>query len=110
VERNALRANLVGRAEQWRWSSLWQRCQSTGVPWLSTWPLAVPAGGLDYVNGVQTENELTALRRSVVRGVPFGDELWQQKTAIALGLESALRRPGRPKKPTQTAAQKPKQT
>jgi putative transposase len=25
VERNALRANLVTSAEQWRWSSLWQR-------------------------------------------------------------------------------------
>ena len=26
VERNALRANLVSRAEDWRWSSLWRRC------------------------------------------------------------------------------------
>ena len=25
VERNALRANLVDRAEEWRWSSLWRR-------------------------------------------------------------------------------------
>jgi putative transposase len=25
VERNPLRAGLVNRAEQWRWSSLWQR-------------------------------------------------------------------------------------
>jgi putative transposase len=98
VERNALRANLVGRAEQWRWSSLWQRCQSTGVPWLSAWPLAVPQGWVEYVNGAQSANELAALRRSVVRGAPFGDEVWQQKTAAALGLESALRRPGRPKK------------
>ena len=28
VERNALRANLVVRAEEWRWSSLWRRCTS----------------------------------------------------------------------------------
>ena len=98
VERNSLRANLSGRAEQWRWSSLWQPCQSTGVPWLSAWPLAVPEGWLEYVNGVQSPNELAALRRSVVRGAPFGDAVWQQKTAAALGLESALRRPGRPKK------------
>jgi hypothetical protein len=33
VERNALRANLVRRAENWRWSSLWQRYHETGVPW-----------------------------------------------------------------------------
>ncbi|HUG92188.1 MAG TPA: hypothetical protein VML55_15210, partial [Planctomycetaceae bacterium] len=25
VERNALRANLAGSAEAWRWGSLWQR-------------------------------------------------------------------------------------
>jgi hypothetical protein len=50
VESNALRANLVGRAERWRWSSLWQRCQSTRVPWLSPWPLAVPESWLAYVN------------------------------------------------------------
>jgi putative transposase len=29
IERNPLRANLVLRAEQWRWSSLWQRCRSS---------------------------------------------------------------------------------
>jgi putative transposase len=29
VERNALRANLVNRAEAWQWSSLWRRKQGT---------------------------------------------------------------------------------
>jgi putative transposase len=32
VERNPLRANLVARAKQWRWSSLWHRSHTTGVP------------------------------------------------------------------------------
>ncbi|WP_406700058.1 hypothetical protein V5E97_14570 [Singulisphaera sp. Ch08] len=27
MERNALRANLISRAEDWRWGSLWQRRQ-----------------------------------------------------------------------------------
>jgi putative transposase len=92
VERNPLRAHLAGRAEQWRWSSLWHRCQSTGVPWLSDWPLAVPADWLAYVNGVETESELAALRVAVARGAPFGDEAWQQRTAAALGLESRKKR------------------
>ena len=70
VERNPLRAHLVARAEAWRWSSLWHRCRHTGVPWLSAWPLAVPEHWLDYVNGAETESELAALRRSVVRGAP----------------------------------------
>ena len=31
VEANALRAGLVERAEQWRWSGLWRRAQPRGV-------------------------------------------------------------------------------
>jgi putative transposase len=97
VERNALRANLVPRAEHWRWSSLWHRCHATGVPWLHDWPLPMPERWLQYVNKAETESELAALRRSVQRGAPYGDERWQQQTAKALGLESALRSPGRPR-------------
>jgi putative transposase len=98
VERNPLRANLVQRAEHWRWCSLWHRCHSTGVPWLHEWPSALPANWVPHVNQVETEGELIAIRQSVLRGAPYGDELWQKQTAQALGLESALRRPGRPKK------------
>jgi putative transposase len=98
VERNALRANLVARVEEWRWSSLWHRCQATQVPWLSSWPLAVPERWLEFVNKPQTAAELEAMRRSVVRGAPYGDETWQKRTAVTLGLESSLRRPGRPRK------------
>ena len=98
VERNPLRANLVAQAEQWRWSSLWQRVQETQVPWLSDGPLPLPRYWTEYVNGAETDGELAALRRSQVRGAPFGDEPWQERTAAALGLESALRRQGRPKK------------
>jgi hypothetical protein len=40
--------------------------------------LAVPEPWLKYVNGAETESELAALRRSVVRGAPYGDAMWQQ--------------------------------
>lgn len=98
VERNPLRASLVQRAEQWRWSSLWHRAHATRVPWLSDWPIPRPETWMDYVNGVETEGELAALRRCVVRGAPYGEALWQQRTVEALGLQSALRAHGRPKK------------
>jgi putative transposase len=98
VERNPLRANLVKRAEQWRWSSLWHRVHCTQVSWLRDGPLPLPEPWTDYVNEAQTEAELTALRRSVGRGRPYGDEVWQAKTAAMLGLESAFRPQGRPKK------------
>jgi hypothetical protein len=92
----------VLKAEDWRWSNWWHRQQDTQVSWLSPWPLAVPEHWLDCVNGAQTEGELAALRRSVARGAPYGDARWQEQTALALGLQSALRRPGRPRKETLT--------
>jgi putative transposase len=98
VERNPLRANLVARAEQWRWSSLWHRVQATGVPWLTDGPLPLPKAWTKYVNRAETAAELADMRRCVARGAPFGDDAWRVRTATALGLESALRRQGRPNK------------
>jgi putative transposase len=100
VERNALRANLVQRAERWRWCSLWRRGQGEEQAgcWLHSWPIPHPADWADWVNGPQTEAELEALRRALVRGSPYGSEVWQQRTARRLGLEYTLRRRGRPKK------------
>src|SRR5947199_6709818 len=80
VERNPLRANLVERAEQWRWSSLWQRVQTTGVPWLADWPIPLPAGWTRHANKPQTESAVRVLRTCVARGMPFGDEVWQTTT------------------------------
>jgi hypothetical protein len=51
-----------------------------------------------HVNRPETEQELQALRRAVVRGCPFGEESWQQQTAKLLGLETTLRPRGRPRK------------
>jgi putative transposase len=100
VERNALRANLVRRAENWRWSSLWHRQHSGSkiAQMLDAWPLPEPENWLDVVNTAQTAAELEAVRRSVVRGSPFGSELWQRRTAKGMGLEFTLRPRGRPKK------------
>jgi REP-associated tyrosine transposase len=97
VERNALRANLVHKAEDWRWSSLWHRHHHTQVPWLSEGPVPRPAQWLEYVNGVETESALSALRRSALRGAPYGEESWQRRTAEVLGLQSAFRSRGRQK-------------
>ena len=100
VERNALRAGLVRRAEAWRWCSLWRR--QSGSPeeaaLLSRWPVSYPSNWVEEVNRPQTEGELAALRRSVERGRPFGGERWVRKTATLLGLETTLRPRGRPKK------------
>lgn len=101
IERNALRARLATKAENWRWGSLAQRCGRQRVddpPELSAWPVARPRTWLARVNEPQTEAELEALRVSVRRGRPFGSERWQQQTAAALGLEFTLHPRGRPRK------------
>ena len=98
VERNALRANLVARAEDWRWSSLWQRGHEAAA-WplpLADWPVTCPDDWLTVVNEPQSEGELEALRRSLLRSCPYGDRAWQRRTATRLGLESTLRPRGRP--------------
>ena len=100
VERNALRANLVSKAEQWQWGSLWIR--QFGSPehraMLTRWPIPKPRKWLQYVNKPASESELAAIRKSCVRGTPYGSPDWISKTASKLGLESTLRKPGRPKK------------
>ena len=100
VERNALRASLVRRAEQWQWGSLyrWLRGSAEDRALLSAWPMPRPARWAEHVNAAQTEAELTALRRCVNRGSPFGSESWGERTVRRLGLETTLRPRGRPKR------------
>ncbi|MBI3410453.1 MAG: transposase [Planctomycetes bacterium] len=101
VERNALRANLVKRAEAWRWSSLAHRLGGDADPirrLLHAWPVPMPRDWLARVNRAQSQAELEALRRSLTRGQPFGSESWQARTTKKLGLEYTLRRQGRPRK------------
>jgi len=64
VERNPLRAKLVKRAEDWRWSSLWRRVRGDDQPGplLSAWPVPLPETWLQHVHEPQTEAELQALR------------------------------------------------
>jgi REP-associated tyrosine transposase len=97
VERNALRVNLVRRAENWRYGSLWKRLHAE-TDLLSEWPLPRPRSWLQYVNQSHSDAELEAIRRSVQRGQPYGGEAWSRVTAKRLGLESTFRPRGRPRK------------
>jgi putative transposase len=100
IERNALRANLVLRAEEWRWSSLWRRYEGTAeeLALLAAWPIAQPANWVAWVNQVENEKELESLRQSVHRRRPFGQPEWQKQVTKRLGLESAYHPTGRPRK------------
>src|SRR5688572_296778 len=93
VEANALRANLVRRAEDWTWSSL-ATTHPDFRPTLSPWPTERPAEWRGYVNGELALEDLLSVRRSVVRGAPYGDDQWTSQMAVAHGLESTRRRTG----------------
>ena len=98
VERNPLRAKLVKRAEEWRWSSLWVRHKGSAKQkaMLSDWPVDLPRDWIKWVNRPQTAAEQEAMQISIKRNRPFGDAAWQQEMAAKLGLSSCFRDPWRP--------------
>lgn len=100
IERNPLRASLVNKAEEWRWSSLWlrKRGDRKQKELLGDWP--VPAGQkyIKWVNEPQPKEELEVIRYAIKRGRPYGGEVWVYKTAKKLNLESTINPLGRPKR------------
>ena len=99
VERNALRASLVSRAEAWRWTSLWQRHQERSDVSLSAWPLPLSTNWVDWVNQPQTESEVQRIRKSIRFDLPFGTEGWCLHTAEQLNLNAQPIPRGRPRRP-----------
>jgi putative transposase len=98
VERNALRANLVERAEDWRWGSLnWRAAQRPPLQ-LTPPPVSLPSYWRHLVNEPQTEAELQAIRTSVNRQRPFGAADWVLAQARELDLAPSLSPIGRPRK------------
>ena len=55
MERNALRANLVARAEDWRWSSLPKRSPAERGEAPDAAPVALPKNWASFVNRPETE-------------------------------------------------------
>jgi putative transposase len=103
VERNALRAGLCERAQQWRWSSVWRRqsgdAERQAV--LCEWPIGMPNDWLRRLNRAQSQRELEALRRCANRGQPYGSDTWVDRMTKRFGLESLFRPQGRPRKKPQ---------
>jgi putative transposase len=98
TERNAQRANLVARAEDWRWGSLWQRTrQDTDKrPELTAPPVPLPVDWTEWVNTPQTAEEELVIRRCCRRGQPFGKQGWVESLVKRYGLDPTQRCQGRP--------------
>jgi len=93
VERNAMQAGIVNRAEDWRWSSLSRR--GIDACWLSDWPVPRPDDWIDEVNATPPPAELEAIRTAVAHSVPFGDPAWRLSVSTQLRGRKPRRR-GRP--------------
>src|SRR4030065_677641 len=65
VERNALRADMVDKADAWRWSSLWHRVHGDEAGLLDDGPLRLPRRWRQHGQSPQTGGELEVVRSSV---------------------------------------------
>jgi putative transposase len=98
VERNALRANLVARAEDWRWGSLAWRTAHSPPAAITPAPVPMPSYWRHLVNEPQSTAELEAIRTSVNRQRPFGDAEWATRRSSELGIAQTLKDIGRPRR------------
>lgn len=82
VERNALEARIVRRAEDWRWGSLRWRIGASPLA-LTAAPVDLPSYWTDHVNQPQTAAELEAVRECVNKQQPFGEPVWIEEMSRA---------------------------
>lgn len=109
VEANPKRAKQVTRAERWPWSSLATPPKDVPAeewPPLAKWPVARPADWVQWVNEPLSDAEIVAVKTSIERGRPFGDEGWVNKTVKQQGLMHTVRPRGRPRKKPQDEKEK----
>ena len=98
VERNAKRARMVSRAEDWPWASAHARRYGNEKQrsLLSSWPVPEPRDYLEWLNRPQPKEEIENIRYTIQRSRPYGSETWTSKAVGQYGLENTMRRRGRP--------------
>jgi putative transposase len=103
VERNALRAGLVSRPQDWPWGSLAARAGHEAGISLTDWPVARPDDWCELVQ-LEVDDETLELRQAVARSSPFGPEAWRRQIASQLDLSGSLASIGRPAKASTTVS------
>lgn len=97
VEANPVRAGLVGRAEEWAWSSVSAAPPPEGRVLIARLTGGRPRGWVEMVNDGLPESDLQALRQATRRSRPFGSSNWSAAVAVEHGFEAAVRPRGRPR-------------
>lgn len=106
IEANPLRAKLVARAEDYRWSSY--SCHGAGTPnelldplvnyeELAKSPPARQRKWAEKIHALFDARQLQAIRRSVATGLPYGERTWVERLAKRLELDLTIRPRGRPR-------------
>jgi putative transposase len=96
IEANPVRAGVVISAADWPWSSHQARICIVKDKMQNDTVQMLPGAWTEYVDTPLTDTEIEKVRISVNRQSPFGSDEWQQQTIARLGLESTVRRRGRP--------------
>ncbi len=113
IEANPLRAKMVRRAGDYRWSSFPAHGDGRPDPLLDPIPaydlLAAYAAVRSrrwsaYVHQVPPEAELAGIARANATGLPFGEASWVKRLAKRLNLDLTIRPRGRPRKPAKSPA------
>ena len=99
VEQNPLRASLVKKAEQWKWSSLLRRLRHNEEDreLLATLPTTLPKNYLSSVNTVLSRKQIDPIRHSISKGAPYGGQVWVEKMVKTYSMDGTQRGPGRPR-------------
>ena len=106
IEANPLRANLVEKTGDYRWSSFACHGDGSPDPLLDPIPAYEALGARPatrqrrwnaYVHA--TPDELAAIRRSSETGLPYGQARWIDRLARRLKLDLTIRPRGRPRNP-----------
>jgi len=94
VERNPVRAHMVDRAEDYRWSSAHAHVLGKTDPWLDPGlPLIGSIGNWsEWLAAEDIADELQAIRTCTARDIPMGDDVFVSQ------LEAKYSRPLRPQK------------
>ena len=99
VERNAKRAALVKKAEDWPWASVYARLYGNEKQkkMLSPWPMGEPRHYVEWLNASQGKEEIENIRYAIKKSRPYGSEKWLAHAVGKFGLENTMRNRGRPK-------------
>ena len=101
IEANPVRAEIVGDAGDYRWSSYNHHIKMANPEpafQLTELPVNMPLSWKYLVHKDQPKKDTATILNSIKRGAPFGDQQWVKQTAIDFDLQSTINKRGRPKK------------